>query len=107
MKTLLMYKAERLFSQEKCPICASHKVAHYRGEELFDPPMVMPLPYPPPHEGVKANVKFYCGAEFSIDADDKIIASKPCSLSATREADDMDIDAHARFEIRDKQEQAA
>lgn len=105
MKTLLTYKAERLFSQEKCPICASHKVASYRAEELLEPPIA--LPYPPPHEGVKANVKFYCGAEFSIDTSDRIVASKPCALSATREADDMDIDAHVRFEQRHEGVQAA
>lgn len=102
MKTLLDCKVERLFAQPKCAQCGSHKTRTYRCAELLEG--VAALPYAPPHPGCRALVRFYCGATFSIDDLDHIVAAAPCSLATAHEADAMNIDADTDCEL---QEQAA
>ena len=100
MKTLLQCKADRLFRQAVCPVCKSHKTGAYRAAGHFEHAVETPGFVPNPDD--KAAVRYFCGAELSIDENDTIINRIPCGMAMANEADGMDIDANTAFEMQEK-----
>jgi len=100
MKSFLQCKIDRLMAQRTCPLCNSHKNGSYNRAEVDEGLIGTFAPNPDD----LAAIKFFCGAELSIDEDERVRSRCPCTFAMRDGVDAIASDAELTFE---DQEQAA